>query len=196
MLYCFIGTSNISFRYLNFFREWWKFSCGLKCEFGDNLQTRKTLLTNLFRCCSLIAVLVMFRNSLFVKLNIWCGPHVLKRHCGLPKQVHLFWKLCELQYMTPLRVPLGFSTISARLQSLSGSLSRWPTACSGLFCEAFFFLFFCFLFCFVFSLVKHLSSPNNISTEMWDVEGGTGHSNPKFAGCETWYLLAQLSGLL
>lgn len=52
-----------------------------------------------------------------------------------------------VSYMTPLRVPLGFSTISARLQSLSGSLSRWPTACSGCSVSLFSFFFFLVLFC-------------------------------------------------
>lgn len=101
------------------------------------------------------------------------------------------WKFCELY--DPSQGTIGILHNLCKTAKSVWLPQQMAYRLFRLFSGAFFFSFF--LFCFVLFLVKHLSSPNNIPTEiMWI--GGTGRSNPEFAGCETWHLLAQLSGLL
>lgn len=104
---------------------------------------------------------------------------MLKRQCGLPKQVHPFWKFCELY--DPSQGTIGILHNLCKTAKSVWLPQQMANRLFRLFCGAFFFPFF-FLFCFVLFLVKHLSSPNNIPTEiMWI--GRTGHSNPEFAEC-------------
>ncbi len=148
-------------------------------------QKRVILLFPHIRCCFFISCLSLFRNCMFswmlnkyiVILNqiFHVDTNVI---VGSPDKSTQFGNV--VSYMTPLNVPMGFSTISAT-QSLSGSLSRWPTVCSAVLWS-----FFCCCCCFVLFFGKHLS-PNNIPPVIVWI-GGTVHSNPELAGCETWHL--------